>query len=255
MHSIDSQHHFSYVLRMGDNALILGQRLSEWCGHSPLIEEDIALANTALDHIGRARVLLSHAAQLEGRGRDEDSLAYLRDERLFGNFLICELPNGDFAFTLMRQFLLDVFHQYFFEGLVTSKDDVLASFAQKAVKEAHYHTKRSAGWVQRLGDGTPESHGRITSALEELWPYTPEFFAADVVDDFALEHGLAPSLTEIEAKWFPEVEELLEKATLKIPPADTWTASGGRSGEHTEHLGRMLAEMQVLQRQYPKQEW
>ena len=155
----------------------------------------------------------------------------------------------------MRQFLLDVFHQYLFEGLVTSKDDELASFAQKVVKEAHYHTKRSADWVQRLGNGTAESHLRMTRALDELWSYIPELFAADEVDNFASEHELAPSLTDLEGKWFPEVEELLEKATHKIPPADAWVASGGRSGEHTEYLGRLLAEMQVLQRQYPEQKW
>lgn len=249
-----SSAHFRYVLRLGDNALVLGQRLSEWCGHSPFLEEDIAMANTALDHIGRARMLLSHAGAIEGDGRDEDALAYLRDEREFGNFLICELPNGDYAFTLVRQYLLDVYHQLLFEALSASTDEELAAIAAKAVKEAAYHARRSGDWVLRFGDGTDESQARAQAALDELWSYTGELFTPDSIDEAMQAAGIGPDLEQLGARWREIVEAHLAAATLSLPPAD-WQADGGREGLHTEHMGRLLAEMQFVQRAYPGLDW
>ncbi|MEE2984582.1 MAG: 1,2-phenylacetyl-CoA epoxidase subunit PaaC [Pseudomonadota bacterium] len=246
--------HFETVLRLGDNALILGQRLSEWCGHSPFLEEDIAIANTALDHIGRARMLLSHAGEIEGRGRSEDDLAYLRDEREFRNFLMVELPVGDFAFTLVRQFLLDVYHRELFAMLKGSADETLAAIASKAVKECAYHVRRSGEWILRLGDGTSESHDRAQSALDELWGYSHELFAGDAVDRARADAKVVPDLVDVYAPWRREVEATLTEATLQIPH-DDWQATGGREGVHTEHMGHLLAELQVLQRTYPELEW
>jgi ring-1,2-phenylacetyl-CoA epoxidase subunit PaaC len=246
--------HFTYVLRLADNALVLGQRLSEWCGHSPFLEEDIAMANTALDLIGRARMLYTHAGRIEGRGRDEDALAYLRDEREFGNFLMCELPNGDYGFTLVRQYLLDVYHRHLFEALTAAADDELAAIAAKAVKEAAYHTRRSGDWVLRLGDGTADSHARCQAALDELWSYTGELFTPDAVDDAMLAAGIAPDLAALRARWDDEVLPRLAEAGLEVP-ADEWQAEGGRAGLHTEHMGRLLAELQFVQRAYPGQQW
>lgn len=246
--------HFETVLRLGDNALILGQRLSEWCGHSPFLEEDIAIANTALDHIGRARMLLSHAGELEGRGRSEDDLAYLRDEREFRNFLMVELPVGDFAFTLVRQFLLDVYHRELYALLKGSADETLAAIASKAVKECAYHVRRSGEWILRLGDGTSESHDRAQSALDELWGYSHELFAGDAVDRAMADAKVVPDLVDVYEPWRREVEATLTEATLQIPH-DDWQATGGREGVHTEHMGHLLAELQVLQRTYPELEW
>ena len=246
--------HFETVLRLGDNALILGQRLSEWCGHSPFLEEDIAIANTALDHIGRARMLLSHAGEIEGRGRSEDDLAYLRDEREFRNFLMVELPVGDFAFTLVRQFLLDVYHRELFAMLKGSADETLAAIASKAVKECAYHVRRSSEWILRLGDGTSESHDRAQSALAELWGYSHELFAGDAVDRAMADAKVVPDLVDVYEPWCREVEATLTEATLQIPH-DDWQATGGREGVHTEHMGHLLAELQVLQRTYPELEW
>ena len=246
--------HFETVLRLGDNALILGQRLSEWCGHSPFLEEDIAIANTALDHIGRARMLLSHAGELEGRGRSEDDLAYLRDEREFRNFLMVELPVGDFAFTLVRQFMLDVYHRELYALLKGSSDETLAAIASKAVKECAYHVRRSGEWILRLGDGTSESHDRAQSALDELWGYSHELFAGDAVDRAMTDAKVVPDLADVCEPWRREVEATLTEATLQIPH-DDWQATGGREGVHTEHMGHLLAELQVLQRTYPGLEW
>lgn len=249
-----SSAHYTYVLRLADNALVLGQRLAEWCGHSPFLEEDIAMANTALDLIGRARMLYTHAAALEGLGRDEDALAYTRDERDFGNFLMCELPNGDYAFTLVRQYLLDVYHRRLFEALRGSSDETLAAIAGKAVKEATYHARRSGDWLLRLGDGTDESHRRAQAALDELWAYTDELFAGDSIDDAACAAGIAPPLAALAAGWRAEVEAHIAHATLVLP-RDDWAASGGRAGLHTEHMGRLLAELQFVQRAYPGLKW
>ena len=246
--------HFDYVQRLGDNALILGQRLSAWCGHSPFLEEDIAMANTALDLIGRARMLYSHAAALEGLGRDEDALAYGRDEREFGNFLLCELPNGDYAFTLVRQYLLDVYHHQLCTALCGSSDTTLAAIAAKAVKETAYHLRRSGDWLVRLGDGTDESHTRCQRALDELWAYTGELFAGDAVDKAMAAQGIGVDPAGLWPAWHAAVTAQFKLATLVMPPQD-WQASGGRAGLHTEHMGHLLAEMQFLQRAYPGLKW
>ncbi|MGB1884698.1 MAG: 1,2-phenylacetyl-CoA epoxidase subunit PaaC [Gammaproteobacteria bacterium] len=246
--------HTTYVLRLGDNALVLGQRLSEWCGHSPFLEEDVAIANTSLDLIGRARMLLTHAGELEGQGRDEDALAYFRDEGQFVNFLICELPIGDFAFTMLRQYLVDAFNVHLYDALQTSSDETLAAIAAKSSKEAAYHLRRSGEWVLRLGDGTDESHDRTQAALDELWAYTPEMFVEDEVDEQVVAAGIGPAPGAIESAWRQTVEAHLCAATLTFPE-DEWQAGGGRAGRHTEHLGRMLAEMQVLQRRDPGLSW
>ncbi len=246
--------HFHYLLRRGDDALILGQRLSEWCGHSPLLEEDIALANTALDLIGRARLLLTHAGNIEDLGRDEDTLAYRRDEREFQNLLIYELPIGDFGFTMMRQFLTDAYAVHLFQALQTSSDETLAAIASKASKECAYHLRRSADWVCRLGDGTADSRHRMQTALDRLWPYTDELFNNDELDAEAQVIGVAPAVDPIADQWHATVAATLRDATLRRPET-TWQARGGRAGLHTEHLGRLLAEMQFLQRAYPGLSW
>lgn len=246
--------HFEYVQRLGDNALILGQRLSEWCGHSPFLEEDIAMANTALDLIGRARMLYGHAAALEGRGRDEDALAYGRDERDFGNFLICELPNGDYACTLVRQYLVDVYHHMLYRALCSSSDATLAAIAAKAVKECAYHVRRSGDWVLRLGDGTLESQRRCQAALDDLWAYTGELFNGDAIDDEMADSGIGIAPAALAAEWRATVTAQLAAATLSVP-RDDWSASGGRAGLHTEHMGHLLAELQFVQRAYPGLKW
>lgn len=246
--------HFEYLLRLGDNALILGQRLSEWCGHSPFVEEDVAMANTALDHVGRARMLLTHAAEVEGAGQTEDTLAYHRTEREFRNFLLVELPIGDFAFTIVRQFLADTYHYNLFEALVDSNDETLAAIAAKAVKESRYHLRRSSEWLCKLGDGTEESHGRTQDALNRIWRFTSELFEIDAVDEAVIAAGIAPKIELLETPWHHHVDETLREATLEKPAAAPLAASG-RKGIHTEHLGYLLAEMQHLQRAYPGLTW
>ena len=243
-----------FLLRMGDNALVLGHRVSEWCGHSPVLEEDIALANTALDLIGQTQLWLGLAGEVEGKGRTADNLAYLRDAHEFRNLLLVELPNGDFGRTLMRQFLFDAWHLPMLKGLCASSDARVAEIAAKAVKEVAYHVERSADLVIRLGDGTEESHARMQGALDELWPYTGEMFAADAADEAAAQAGVAPSPAGLRAPWAAMVDEVLAEATLKRPDG-AYAHKGGRSGRHTEHLGYILAEMQFLQRAYPGSTW
>jgi len=245
---------FQYVLRMGDNALILGQRMSEWCGHSPFLEEDIAMANCALDHVGRARMLLTHAGVLEQKGRTEDDLAFLRDEREFGNFLMCELPTGDYAFTMIRQYLLDAYHFYLYTELQKSSNNVLVAIAAKALKETTYHVRRSGDWVIKLGDGSEESNQRMQGALDEVWSYTGELFIADEVDDFASAEGIGPTTGLLREYWEAEVLEKLRTAKLTVPN-EVWLITGGRDGIHTESMGSLLSEMQFLQRSYPGLEW
>ncbi len=245
---------FKYVLRLGDNALILGQRLSEWCGHSPFVEEDVAMANTALDHIGRARMLLTHAADLEGDGRSEDDLAYLRNERQFTNFLLCELPIDDFAFTIVRQVLLDAYHYLLYDALQQSNDATLAAIAAKVVKESTYHLRHSSEWLIRLGDGTKESQQRAQIALNKQWRFISEFFHADEVDHAAFSNGIGADVAKLERQWRIEIELILNKATLK-QPEDAPLAASGRAGLHTEHMGFLLAEMQSVPRAYPGLEW
>jgi len=252
--NIDKADHFQYLLRLGDNALILGQRLSEWCGHSPFVEEDVAMANTALDHVGRARMLLTHAANIEDAGQTEDSLAYNRTEREFRNFLIVELPIGDFAFTIVRQALIDAYHYHLFTELVSSSDETLAAIAAKAVKESRYHLRRSAEWLCKLGDGTEESHLKTQAAVNKIWRFTSELFETDEVDDAVTATGIAPKADGLAASWHGYIDELFAEATLQRPPTAPLAASG-RKGIHTEHLGFLLAEMQHLQRAYPGLTW
>ena len=246
--------HVGFVLRLGDSALILGQRLSEWCGHAPVLEEDLALANVALDLIGQARLLLSHAGALEGRGRDEDQLAFLRTEREFRNVTMVELPNGDFARTVLRNFLVAAFQREVMSGLQGSADAALAAIAVKSLKETRYNLEHAAGWVVRLGDGTDESHARIQRAVDELWPYTEEWFAPDTGDEALAGAGIAVCWSNTRGAWTDAVTLVLEEATLVIP-AGTAFRSTGRLGVHGEHLGPLLSEMQVLQRTYPGATW
>ena len=244
---------FQWLLRTGDSALILGHRLSDWCGHAPALEEDIAIANVALDLIGQAQMWLALAGTVEGRGRDADALAYRRDAGGFRNIQMVERPNGDYAATLMRQFLFDAFHVALLRGAAGSADDRVAAIAAKAVKEAAYHVERSADLVVRLGDGSAESHARLAAALAEHWPYAGEMFDADAVDA-ALADGTAPPPDGLRAAWDDTVREVLETATLGLPDAP-FVHRGGKQGRHTEHLGFLLAEMQFLQRAYPEAAW
>ncbi len=244
----------NYCIALGDDSVILGHRLSEWCRNGPFLEEDLALTNVSLDFIGRARMFYSYAAELEGEGRTEDDLAYLRDCREYRNFLINELPNGDFAFTMARQFLVDVYDMGFFTALAQSEDPMLAAIAAKAVKESRYHLRRSEDWIKRLGDGTEESHERLQNAFNQLWGYLAEMFAPAEQERRLVEAGLATDRSALQENFTAAVRKTLQEATLDIPPAD-WSIGGGRDGIHTEHLGYLLAEMQFLQRAYPGQQW
>jgi len=242
------------LLRIGDTTLILGHRLSEWCGHGPALEEDIALANTALDLIGHTRMWLSLAGEIEGQGRSEDDLAYLRDANGFRNLLMVERPNGDFGQTILRQFLFDAWYGPLLSALEGSSHPRIAEIAAKAGREAAYHRERSADLVIRLGDGTDESHRRMQAALDDLWPYAREPFHADALDREMAEAGVMPSPEALMPQWRGHVERVLGAATLTVPAGD-FSHTGGRQGRHTEHLGYILAEMQFLQRAYPGLEW
>ena len=243
-----------YVLRLADTSLVLGQRLGEWIGQAPALEEDLALANLSLDLIGQARLLLTYAGELEGRGRDEDALAFLRDAPEFVNLTLAEQPNGDFGHTLMRQFLFDAFHFDLLKGLTVSSDPRIAEIAQKAAKEAAYHLERSSDLVIRLGDGTPESHHRMQNALDALWSYTGEMFVSDEKDAEVAARGLIPDPASLKGGWQQTVREVLNEAAL-IVPESAFAHKGGKRGVHTEHLGYILADMQFLQRAYPGSTW
>ncbi|HVO47085.1 MAG TPA: 1,2-phenylacetyl-CoA epoxidase subunit PaaC [Steroidobacteraceae bacterium] len=249
-----SQERFRYLLRLGDTSLVLGQRLGEWVGHAPAIEEDLGLANLSLDLIGQARLLLTYAGEIEGRGRDEDALAFLRDAPEFVNLTLAEQPNGDFGHTIVRQTLLDAWQLETYEALTASTDTRLASIAGKALKETRYHLRFSSSWLVRLGDGTEDSHRRVQRSLDELWRFTDEFFTADQVDHDLAASGVAPRLSELQPRWSARIDEILGEATLRRPAAVTYPWHGKR-GVHTEHLGHMLAEMQHLQRTYPGARW
>jgi ring-1,2-phenylacetyl-CoA epoxidase subunit PaaC len=246
--------HVRYLLRLGDTSLVLGQRLAEWVGHAPALEEDLGLANLSLDLVGQARLLLSYAGELEGQGRDEDALAFLRDAPEFVNLTLAEQPNGDFGRTLVRQFLLDAWQLEIYTELLNSTDQRLAAIAAKALKETRYHLRFSSGWLVRLGDGTDESHRRTQEALDELWRFTTEFFVADEVDNELAANGIAPRLSELQPRWSARIDEVLTEATLVRPP-DVPYSWHGKRGVHTEHLGHMLGEMQHLQRTYPGAQW
>jgi ring-1,2-phenylacetyl-CoA epoxidase subunit PaaC len=245
---------FDYTLRLADNALILGHRLSEWVGHAPVLEEDLALGNLALDLIGQARSFYTYAGEIEGKGRDEDALAYLRDAGAYRNILLVEQPNGDFAQTIVRHLLYSAFAYPYFEALTRSKDETLAAIAAKAVKEMAYHVRHTAEWTIRLGDGTDESHGRVQNAIDELWPFTGELFETDQVEQALIDVGIGVDPLSIRARWSKTLDEVFEEATL-VRPSDGYMQSGGRSGRHSEHLGFILTELQFLQRTYPGAKW
>lgn len=245
---------FEYTLRLGDSALVLGHRLSEWCGHGPILEEDIATTNIALDFVGLGTNLLTYAAQLENKGRNEDDLAFLRHERDYKNLLLVEQPNGDYATTTARQFLFDVYSFYLYTELANSKDEQLAAIAGKAIKEIQYHLRHSTQWMLRLGDGTAESNQRLQAGINELWMYTGDLFDMNDVDSILIKEGIAPDLNKIKPLWQKHVDEVLTKANIS-KPADEYMQKGSRDGRHTEHLGYMLAEMQYLQRSYPGAKW
>ena len=245
---------FEYLLRLADDRLVLGHRLSEWCGHAPILEEDIALANIALDLIGQASLLLKLAGEIEGKGRSEDALAYFRDAIEFRNAQLVELPNGDFAVTVVRQFLFDAWDVLVLERLTAASNQSLAGIAAKALKEAKYHLRHTAEWVRMLGDGTAESHARAQRALGDLWPYTGELFLSDGVDAAAVALGSGVDVEALRPRWRQTIEQVLAEATLTVPK-DGFAPRGGRTGRHTEHLGRMLADMQSLARAHPGAAW
>lgn len=243
-----------YLLRLGDDSLILGHRMSEWCGHGPILEEDIAMTNIALDLIGQATSILKYAGEVEGKGRNEDDLAFLRFDKDYRNLLLVEQPNGDFGMTIMRQFLFDAYRKPLFEALINSTDKQLAAIAEKSLKETKYHLKHSAEWVIRLGDGTEESHERIQNALNILWRYTSELFFTNEIDEILIAEGVITSDNAIKEEWETTVKNVISQATLEIPQ-NGWEQEGGRKGYHSEHLGYILAELQYMQRAYPGMEW
>jgi len=243
-----------YALTVGDTSLILAQRLGEWIGHAPALEEDLALANIGLDLLGQARHLLSHAAQLQGNGCSEDDLAFLRDPQDFLNLSLVEQPNGDFGQTIVRQFLVDAWQLELFERLQQSSEPKFAELAAKAIKETRYHFRFSSGWVVRLGDGTEESHQRVQTALDALWRFTHEMFVASPAEQEAVAAGVAPDPASLAVGWSSRVDEVLKEATLQRP-ADVAYSWHGKRGQHSEHLSRLLAEMQFMQRTYPGAQW
>jgi ring-1,2-phenylacetyl-CoA epoxidase subunit PaaC len=245
----------NYLLRLGDNALILSQQLSQLCGKGPAMEEDMALTNVALDLLGQTRLWLDYAGELEGAGRDEDQLAFLRDAHDFKNCLLLEQPNGNYADTIVRQFYFDTWHYFLLQGLARSADPRVVDVAEKSLKEVTYHLRRSGDLVVRLGDGTAESHAKTQAAASRLWPYTGEMFKYDAVDLAMVAAGVAPAAEELRAQWLEHVGEIFAEATLAMPAPDAWMQKGGKQGTHTEHLGFLLAEMQFLQRAYPNSEW
>jgi ring-1,2-phenylacetyl-CoA epoxidase subunit PaaC len=254
--SIQLQHApaVQYLLRIADTHLILAQRLAEWCGHAPVLEEDIALANMALDLIGQSRALLTRAGEIEGTGFDEDQLAFLRDERDYFNATIVELPRGDFAFTVLRNVFIASWAKLLWERLRDSSDADLAAIAGKAVKEARYHQQHAADWVVRLADGTEESRRRIDAALDQLWRYTAELFDADAVDAHAHASCLGPRRADLREPWLAEISAVFDEAGLAVPASSGFISTGSR-GVHSEHMGRILAEMQHLQRSFPGGVW
>lgn len=277
LQSPDSINLLDYTLQLADNALIIGHRISEWCGHGPVLEQDIALTNTSLDHLGRARSLYQYAAEqfnkipVDGRSKifssvalqnmvksgdnvDEDDLAFLRDGWDFKNLLLLEQPNIDWAYTVARSFFYDTFNYFFFTELSESKDETLSAIAEKSLKEVTYHLRWSNEWVIRLGDGTEESHARMQKAIDELWMYTGELFVPCATDKAMLAQGIGVDLGSIKEKWMAYIRPVFLEASINIP-AGTWMQHGGKEGRHTEQLGYILAELQFMQRAYPGMEW
>jgi ring-1,2-phenylacetyl-CoA epoxidase subunit PaaC len=245
---------FHYSLRLGDTNLILGQRLSEWTGHGPFLEEDLALTNIALDITGAAKSFLEYAASIENKDRSADDLAYFRNDRQYYNAQITEQPNGDYARTIARQAMVDCFDFYFYTELAKSKDETLAGIAQKSIKEVTYHLRHTSSWVERFGDGTDESHNKVQTAINQLWQYTGELFEMNEVDEILLKEGIAVDLNSIKEKWENHMTTLLEKSTL-TKPENVHMQTGSRKAIHTEHLAYILAEMQALPRMYPDAKW
>jgi ring-1,2-phenylacetyl-CoA epoxidase subunit PaaC len=245
---------FETVLRLADDQLILGHRLSEWCGHAPMLEEDLAMPNIALDLIGQARALYKYAAQVEGKGRTEDDLAYLRLEKQYHNILMVERPNGDFGHTMLRQFLFSSFMALFWDRVQNSTDETLSGIAGKAVKESLYHVRHSAEWVIRLGDGTEESHDRMVAANKALAPYIGELFEIDALTEEAIAAGIIPRAADLRVAWESQVQSVFEQARL-TPNLDNLAQTGGRIGQHTEDMGFLLAQLQYMQRTYPNMTW
>jgi ring-1,2-phenylacetyl-CoA epoxidase subunit PaaC len=243
-----------YALRRADDALILGHRLSEWCGHAPMMEEDMALANMGLDLLGQARELYSYAAKVEANGNDEDKFAYLRDVRQYRNLLLLEQPNGDFARTMARQFFYAVFADLYWRAMTNSRDATLAAIAAKSEKESAYHVRHSSEWMVRLGDGTDESHRRAQTAIDDLWAYTGEMFEVDDSERGLIDAGVAIDPATLRAQWLEMVAGVLHEATLTLPNSE-WMQQGGRSGRHSEHLGHLLSELQSMQRTFPGARW
>jgi ring-1,2-phenylacetyl-CoA epoxidase subunit PaaC len=243
-----------YALRRADDALILGHRLSEWCGHAPALEEDMALANMGLDLLGQARELYSYAADVEGQGNDEDKFAYLRDVRQYRNLLLLEQPNGDFAHTMARQFFYAAFADLYWRAMMKSTDATLAAIAAKSEKESAYHLRHSSEWMVRLGDGTEESHRRAQRAVDDLWAYTGEMFGVDESERALIERGVAVDPATLHPQWLKTVSSVVGEATLALPKSG-WMQQGGRSGRHSEHLGHLLSELQSMQRTFPGATW
>ena len=244
-----------YVLRQGDNALILSQQLSQLCGKGPALEEDMALTNVALDLLGQTRMWLTYAGELEGKGRDEDRIAFHRDAHDYRNVLLVEQPNGSYADPMMRQFFFDTWHYFLMQGLLKSSDRRIAEIAEKSLKEVTYHLRRSGDLVVRLGDGTDVSHAKMQTAADELWMYSGEVFLYDEIDKAMVEQGIAPPVEGLRAAFLEHVGEIFAEATLTMPSPDAWMQRGGKQGRHSERLGYILAEMQFLQRAYPRAEW
>jgi ring-1,2-phenylacetyl-CoA epoxidase subunit PaaC len=243
-----------YALRRADDALILGHRLSEWCGHAPALEEDMALANIGLDLLGQARALYSYAAEIEGKGNDEDKFAYLRDVRQYRNILLAEQPNGDFARTLVRQFFYSAFADLYWRAMMASRNPTLAAIAAKSEKESAYHLRHSSEWVIRLGDGTEESHRRAQTAVDDLWAFTGEMFEVDEAERGLIDAGIAIDPATLKALWRKTITGVVAEASLALPKSD-WMQQGGRHGRHSEHLGHLLSELQSMQRTFPGAAW
>jgi ring-1,2-phenylacetyl-CoA epoxidase subunit PaaC len=243
-----------YVLRRADDALILGHRLSEWCGHAPAMEEDMALANMGLDLLGQARELYSYAARVEGNGNDEDKFAYLRDVRQYRNLLLLEQPNGDFARTMVRQFFYAAFADLYWRAMMKSGDATLAAIAAKSEKESAYHVRHSSEWIVRLGDGTEESHRRAQTGIDDLWAFTGEMFDVDDGERGLIDKGIAVDPATLNQQWLATVSGVVSEATLALPKSD-WMQQGGRDGRHSEHLGHLLSELQSMQRTFPGATW
>ena len=243
-----------YALRRADDALILGHRLSEWCGQAPALEEDMAFANMGLDLLGQARELYSYAAKVEGQGNDEDKFAYLRDIRQYRNLLLLEQPNGDFAHTMVRQFFYAGFVDLYWRAMMKSSDATLAAIAAKSEKESAYHLRHSSEWIVRLGDGTEESHRRAQTAIDDLWAFTGEMFHIDESERALIDSGIAVDPVTQRPQWLKTVSDIVSEATLVLPRSD-WMQQGGRSGRHSEHLGHLLSELQSMPRTFPGVTW